>query len=314
MALYMRHSVLTAPPAGAPGLAAPPPGAGLLPGITRTAYTGPDNINTAGTIIRDKNITTGGLIVRASDVQIINCSFISGANSFDFIVETSVGALVDHCFFDGTGKRGLTGIGAWGNCTVTNCELIKVENGIMFGGDNVLMQGNYIYGLGYADWAHSTAYSVGAGAYDTVTDLFFACVVAHTSASAGTFAADRAAHPTYWTSSDPHVDGIQTQNCSNARIIGNWIESWDTSDIILKADGGPVNTVLVEGNTLIADPLHPPGVSYAVYSYSVGSSLCTNVTIRNNRVQIGAYGAYFATNNSTPVYSGNVDYFTGAPI
>src|SRR5262245_9001102 len=52
----------------------------------------------------------------------------------------------------------------------------------------------------YPNWANGTAYTVGTKVTDPVDTTSWNCAVAHTSAAAGTFAADRAAHPTYWTS------------------------------------------------------------------------------------------------------------------
>lgn len=47
-------------------------------------------------------------------------------------------------------------------------------------------------------WAVSTAYVVLDRVVDTTTGVVWQCAVAHTSASSGTFAADRTANPTYW--------------------------------------------------------------------------------------------------------------------
>lgn len=48
------------------------------------------------------------------------------------------------------------------------------------------------------NWAISTAFNVGDLARDTVDGQTYRCLVAHTSASSGTFSSDRAAHITYW--------------------------------------------------------------------------------------------------------------------
>jgi len=48
-------------------------------------------------------------------------------------------------------------------------------------------------------WANNTAYTVGTTVTDTTDATTWMCAVANTSAATGTFAADRAAHPTYWT-------------------------------------------------------------------------------------------------------------------
>jgi hypothetical protein len=47
-------------------------------------------------------------------------------------------------------------------------------------------------------WANNTAYAVGVTVLDGVSATTWMCNVAHTSAATGTFANDRAAHPTYW--------------------------------------------------------------------------------------------------------------------
>ena len=48
-------------------------------------------------------------------------------------------------------------------------------------------------------WQNSTSYAVGARAFDTSNSTIYEAQVAHTSASSGTFLADRTANPTYWT-------------------------------------------------------------------------------------------------------------------
>lgn len=54
-------------------------------------------------------------------------------------------------------------------------------------------------------WLNNTAYAIGARAMDTDRS-YWKCAVAHTSAAAGTFAADRTAHPTFWIA-DLAADG-----------------------------------------------------------------------------------------------------------
>lgn len=48
-------------------------------------------------------------------------------------------------------------------------------------------------------WANATAYVVNSRVVDPQTFQVYICNVDHTSASIGTFEADRTAHPTYWT-------------------------------------------------------------------------------------------------------------------
>jgi hypothetical protein len=58
-----------------------------------------------------------------------------------------------------------------------------------------------------ANWANSTAYAVNARAKDTADGSLWKCAVAHTSATSGTFLADRTAHPSYWIT-DVASDGV----------------------------------------------------------------------------------------------------------
>jgi hypothetical protein len=57
-----------------------------------------------------------------------------------------------------------------------------------------------LHALDAPAWANNHAYIIGNKVYDSGT--FWNAAVAHTSAVAGTFAADRAAHPTFWTNAD----------------------------------------------------------------------------------------------------------------
>jgi len=55
-------------------------------------------------------------------------------------------------------------------------------------------------------WQNATAYTVGVKIIDPVASTLWVCLVAHTSASTGTFSADRVAHPTYWEESGITAD------------------------------------------------------------------------------------------------------------
>lgn len=65
-------------------------------------------------------------------------------------------------------------------------------------------------------WANNTAYSVNYRVHDAVGDRMVICTANHTSAAAGTFAADWAANPSYWrlaTASDfPYVASVPYDN------------------------------------------------------------------------------------------------------
>lgn len=60
-----------------------------------------------------------------------------------------------------------------------------------------LIMGLY-QGVDTRPWDNEVLFQVGYTALDTTDNSFWVCVTEHTSAAAGTFAADRAAHPTYW--------------------------------------------------------------------------------------------------------------------
>jgi len=52
--------------------------------------------------------------------------------------------------------------------------------------------------VAHGDWANNHAYAKADLCKDTADSTYWVCAVAHTSAAAGTFAADRVANPTYW--------------------------------------------------------------------------------------------------------------------
>lgn len=54
-------------------------------------------------------------------------------------------------------------------------------------------------GTAPASWLNNNAYTVGNRVTDVTDNSYWKCAVAHTSAVSGTFSADRAAHPTFWT-------------------------------------------------------------------------------------------------------------------
>jgi hypothetical protein len=58
-----------------------------------------------------------------------------------------------------------------------------------------------LYALDYPAWTTTHAYVTGNIIYDPTDASRWLCSANHTSAGSGTFAADRAAHPTYWTAS-----------------------------------------------------------------------------------------------------------------
>lgn len=77
-------------------------------------------------------------------------------------------------------------MGPWHDLLNTNAD--KIDS-VIYGG---------LSGASKPPWVHSTAYTIGVQVTDTDSASTWLCNVNHTSAATGTFAADRAAHPTYW--------------------------------------------------------------------------------------------------------------------
>jgi len=120
--------------------------------------------------------------------------------------------------------------------------------------------------------------------------------------------------------SDPHVDGIQTGGgADNVLIQDNWIESFDTSNIIIKTDFGPISNHRIIHNVLIADPNRSPPAS-AIYSVAgnAGDGAPTGTVIKDNIVQRG-WNNFFSIDGTATVsenfaYDPNAPDFKGAPI
>jgi hypothetical protein len=116
---------------------------------------------------------------------------------------------------------------------------------------------------------------------------------------------------------EAHVDGIAMQGGANGIIVrGNWIESFDTSDIIISDEFGVSQNITIEGNTLIGDPNRTAAngnvTAYAIYANGPG------IVVRNNRIQKGQWGGttggYCGYARADLVWTGNVDYYTGLPV
>jgi hypothetical protein len=314
MAMIMRHSVLTAPapvpPSTGIGLLAPPPTAGVLAGVPRTNWGGSNRFEAAGQTVSNVNINFGSdpIYILANNVTFSNC--LIATTSF-FAIDADygfTGLVVDHCTFTTTSSGVNAPILTGDNWTVTNCLISGgFDNGIQVQGGTGLCTGNYIHSLGVrGNWANSTAYTAGQNLRDAAGSSFWKCQTSHTSPATGTFAADRTANPSRWVSIDPHVDGIQINGpCNGVTIRGNWVESFDTSDIIISSGGGVSQNVTVEGNTLIG--AWGAQTAYAIYVEGPG------MRVINNRLQRGAFG-YVTSQQPDYFASGNVDYFTGAPI
>ena len=70
-------------------------------------------------------------------------------------------------------------------------------------------------------WANGVVYAVGNIALDTSSGSMFKCLVGHTAASTGTFAADRTARPTLWVLSNNVLTDSATQAAASATAASN---------------------------------------------------------------------------------------------
>jgi hypothetical protein len=239
------------PPTSGVGLPAIPSGVGSSGALTN--YTGSLNISTGGTVIENKTIN-GSLRISAQNVTVRNCK-ITGFSNWGIDADGSTGTIIDHCTM--VGQSGNSCILTGANGTVTNCDLSRMDNGIMIQSGTCLVEGNYIHDL-----------NVGG-----------------------------------------HVDGIQTGGpVSGVTIRGNWVESFDTSCIFLSNEFGLTQNVTITGNTLKnKGPTDPNRTSSTIYPNGPG------IKITNNRMERGKYG-YLDYERSDLVFTGNVDFVTGAPI
>ena len=69
-------------------------------------------------------------------------------------------------------------------------------------------------------WIGGHAYAVNARALDTADNSYWKCAVAHTSAASGTFAADRAAHPTFWAVDMPADGNSWITGPAGSSVVG----------------------------------------------------------------------------------------------
>lgn len=103
---------------------------------------------------------------------------------------------------------------------------------------------------------------------------------------------------------DPHLDGIAAQGGQNHVLIEhNTVSGWDTSDIFIKNDFGPINDIVVRNNLLISDPKHGD-VASDIYVYGPNT---TNITITGNYMEKPIW-EYIAILNANPTISGNVQW------
>lgn len=99
-------------------------------------------------------------------------------------------------------------------------------------------------------------------------------------------------------------------------INHNTMVSFDTADVFMKTDYGPVINEVVENNLMLQQtPVPVAGLhttSYNIYLENTGGGVSGNV-VTNNILQEGYYG-YTDVNDPHVVWTGNTDYSTGQVI
>lgn len=113
---------------------------------TRTSYTGPSTINTAGTLIENKNIS-GQIVVNTSGVKFKNCSFTNFA-WYAILAENNI-VTVEDCTFNGLGSVDTKAFGGKGGTWLRN-NISGMVIAIDFWGGPGLIEDNYIHDLATA--------------------------------------------------------------------------------------------------------------------------------------------------------------------
>lgn len=110
-------------------------------------------------------------------------------------------------------------------------------------------------------WATSTAYTAGDLVVDVDSNTLWRCQVTHTSAASGTFAEDRAAHPTYWAAYTTTVSWrgqwlTATSYFTNEIVFDGYVYAIATQSFISGANlatdiAGGKFVPIVDGTTIV---------------------------------------------------------------
>lgn len=134
-------------------------------------------------------------------------------------------------------------------------------------------------------WQNSTLYTVGQRVIDTDLDLLFEVAIQHTSAAAGTFQADRTAHPTFWTLISAAIPNPYA-------VPGNFSVAGNTT----------LAGTLAAGNTTITGTLGVSGLSTLVGLTATGA---VTLSPANQPVVLSPTGTGVVTINPNTVGSIN---------
>ncbi len=261
--------------------------------VTLTPYTGPCTITTAGTVIDSKDITCR-LVIKASNVVVKN-SRVRVSNSNAIYVDDVYHLTVMDTELDGQHQdNSAGGISLIGDGSYT---LIRVDAH----GSGDIARANW-GGVAIIDsFLHDPFCLQGSCHNDVIQTTDGNCTL-------GTDSINGVIPNTSDTTSGSYC----------IKIVHNRLENphTQTSNILLKADQGPIHDVLVENNLF-------NGGGYTVYWYDANFK-STKGIIRNNRFRRaptggfwpngGYWGPYAPQADEAPAWSNNVWDDTGAPV
>jgi len=113
---------------------------------------------------------------------------------------------------------------------------------------------------------------------------------------------------------DPHVDCIQDAGTSGSLIQGNALYGWDTSNLMIKTDGGSISNHTFDNNWMLNEPGKTPAV--CIYLVDMSPRTITGCVVSNNIMQAG-YAGYVSWGDNarnTTTWTNNRDFTTNAVI
>jgi hypothetical protein len=223
---------------------------GVLPAVTRSTLSGTQTITTAGTTLKDLNIT-GRVLVRAANVTITNC-YITGGTA-----PTTETGLID-CNHS-----------AASNCKVTDCTLAPDVPSVYYTG---------IIGHDYVAKRVNTYWIVdGFGVYNNNAGF--------QSGPTNVQILGSYVHDMYYYTPDPthtdqrtHNDAIQVQGGSGTQIIGNNLQAFCSPTVGNGWDPAASPS---------PDPYYPSVTGQAI-GYTPNVSAIVGCTIQSNWLNYGA--------------------------
>lgn len=129
---------------------------GVPAGTSLTAYSGPSNITTNGTVIDGKTLTVG-LTINANNVTIRNSKFETDGYFWHVLSDNgNTGLLIEDCEFDMLGSTTGDSCVSGYNYTVRRCNIHGSPDG-MKAGTNCVIEDNYIHDLTVFGDSHNDA-------------------------------------------------------------------------------------------------------------------------------------------------------------